>query len=180
MPKLPHVVRPVPAHVVGRVPVHIVGPIAVSRDGWDWAAFWMAAASGLAAVIAIGIAVAAIKWAARIGLDADLAFIRERQLTFELGVLVRVAELESLNPPGAVAALSALLAALPDDELPLHRSSLNLGKMPNARTRISGAPNETLVELVRAIESRKIQTSPPQLTMRQTARQRFGWRTKSK
>ena len=89
-----HPVRPVPVHVVSRVPVHVVGPVTVSRDGWDWAAFWIAAVSGLAAVIAIGIAVVAIRWVARIGQDADSALIRERQLTFELGVLVRVAELE--------------------------------------------------------------------------------------
>jgi hypothetical protein len=78
VPKPSHIVRPVPVHVVSRVPVHVVGPVTVSRDGWDWAAFWIAAVSGLAAVIAIGIAIAAIKWAARIGRDADLALIRER------------------------------------------------------------------------------------------------------
>ena len=179
VPKSPHVVRPVPAHVVSRVPVHVVGPVTVSRDGWDWAAFWIAAVSGLAAVIAIGIAVAAIKWATRIGRDADMALIRERQLTFELGVLVRIAETETLSPPGAVSALSALVAALPDGELPLHRSSLNKGSVPNAQTLTTGAPNEILAELIQAIESRKIETGPPRLMVRRTIRQTFGWRTES-
>jgi len=164
---------------LSRVPVHVIGPVTVSRDGWDWASFWIATISGLAALIAIVIAIAAIKWAARIGRDADLALIRERQLTFELGVLVRIAETETLSPPGAVAALSALVAALPDYELPLHRSWLNKGSLPNARTLTSGAPNEILAELVQAIESRKIKTGSPQLTVRRTIRQKIGWRTKS-
>lgn len=171
VPKTSYVVRP--------VPVHVVGPITVGRDGWDWAGFWIATVSGLAAVIAIGIAVAAIRWAARIGRDADLALIRERQLTFELSTLVRIAEIETLNPPGAAAALSALVAALPGDELPLHRPWINKGAVPNARTLTSGAPNEILAELVQAIESRKLKTGSPQLTVHRTVRQKIGWRTKS-
>lgn len=179
VPKPSHIALPVPVHVVSRVPVNVVGPITVSRDGWDWAAFWIAAVSGLTAVIAIGIAIAAIKWAARIGRDADSALIRERHLIFELGVLVRIAETETLAPPGAVAALSALVAALPDDELPLHRSWLNQGSLPNTRTLTSGAPNEILAELIEAIESRKIETGSPRPTARRTIRQTIGWRTKS-
>jgi hypothetical protein len=40
---------------------------------------------------------------------------------------------------------------------------------PNARVLTTGAPNEILAELVQAIESRKIQASPPRQTMRQSA-----------
>jgi hypothetical protein len=71
------------------------------------------------------------------------------------------------------------VAALPDDELPLHRSWLNQGSLPNARTLTSGAPNEILAELVEAIESRKIEADSPQLTVRRTIRQKIGWHTKS-
>jgi hypothetical protein len=166
-------------HVVSRVPVDVVGPVTVSRDGWDWAAFWIAAASGLAAVIAIVIAIIAIIWAARIARNADSSLIRERQITFELGVLVRIAETETLVPHGAVAALSALVAALPDGELPLHRSALKQGDLPNARTLTTGAPNDVLSELIAAIESCKSRTDQPKLTVHRSIGQKIGWHTKS-
>lgn len=172
-----HVIGSVPVHVVGPVPVHVVGPVTVSRDTWDWAGFWIAAVSGLAALIAIVIAIIAIKWAARIGQDADSALIRERQLSFELTILTRIAELETLGPPGSVAALSALVAALPEGELPLHRSQLNAGNRPNAQALTSGASNEILAELVEAIESRKIKTGSPSLTLHRAVRQKIGWHT---
>jgi len=67
------------------VPVHIVGTVTVSRDFWDW--FGLLAA--LVAIVALVIAVYAVRRANRIAAASDVAMVRERQLTFELEVLLK-------------------------------------------------------------------------------------------
>ena len=102
-------------------------PVTVVRDGWDWAVAVAAIVGLLVAIIAIGLAVFTFY-------VSNKGLVRERHLTFELGVLAQLAEFAGYYRAGSGNVLRALLRLLPEEDMP---------------------------RLRRAIESRELETSPP-------------------
>jgi hypothetical protein len=58
--------------------------VTVVRDTWDWAVVWTAIAGLVVAIFAIGYAALTFRSSSR-------ALVRERRITFELGVLAQLA-----------------------------------------------------------------------------------------
>jgi hypothetical protein len=75
-------------------------------------------AAAVFAVAAIGFAAWAIKRGNTIARNADAALVRERRITFELGVLERLADACGRYCSSGMYELLALIRLLPDEDLP--------------------------------------------------------------
>jgi hypothetical protein len=99
----------------------------------------------VATVVAAWLAWWAVRKASQTAREADEALVRERQATFELGLLARIAELFALrSEAGTKSALDGLLLMLPAEDLPELRAYL---------TSITGItmPNNTPESVAQAV-----------------------------
>lgn len=111
--------------------VDVMVVLTLSRDVWDWLALWSTVAAAALAALAVGFAAWAIRRGNAIARNADQALVRERRMTFELGVLVRLVEICGLSPPGSLQVARGLLKVLPAAELPGMRDAIGRGVVPS-------------------------------------------------
>jgi hypothetical protein len=92
-------------------------PVTVVKDPWDWAVVW-------AAIAGVFLAVIAIVFAAVTFYISNRALVRERRITFELGVLAQLAEFAGYYRAGSGNVVLALVRLLPDEDMPRLRQAL--------------------------------------------------------
>ncbi len=103
------------------------------RDFWDWVIIWSTAVAAAVGFIAVLCAFWAIHRSNIIAQNADEALIRERRITFELGVLAQLAEFVGYYRAGSGNVVRALLRLLPEEDMPRLRQAVESGDtLPNA------------------------------------------------
>jgi hypothetical protein len=108
-------------------------PVIAQRDAWDWVVVWSTSVAATLALIAVLCALWAIHRGNVIAQNADEALVRERRMTFELGVLAQLAESAGYYRAGSANVLRALLRVLPEEDMPTLRQAVESGDtLPNA------------------------------------------------
>ncbi|MEU8297645.1 hypothetical protein AB0C04_10195 [Micromonospora sp. NPDC048909] len=106
-------------------------PPTIDQTCFDWASLLLNATATLAAILALFLAVRAIRITRDQAARADAALIRERRATFELQVFRDLLDSIAAATPGDLFGLklrdtlTARLAMLPADELPVWRAYAN-------------------------------------------------------
>jgi hypothetical protein len=97
------------------------------RDFWDWVVVWSTAGAALLSLVAVLCALWSIRRSNSIARNADEALVRERRMTFELGVLAQLAE-SGIYRAGSANVVRALLRVLPEEDMPGLRRALESGE----------------------------------------------------
>jgi hypothetical protein len=143
--------------------------VTVTRDVWDWLSLWATVIAALLALIAIGIALWAIRRTNKLASDADAALVRERRETFELGVLARLAQALGYYTAGSGNAVRNLLGLIPREELSALRVAVgNAETLPNGDM-LSTYHEEYEQAVSRRMHPASLRPSPVHLRMRLAA-----------
>jgi hypothetical protein len=108
----------------------------------------------------VGFAAWAIHRSSFIARNADDVLVRERRLTFELGVLERLAEACGYYTAGSANVVRGLLRLLPDEDVPDLRRAVEVGDTLPSQDLLAGHLKEYPEAVDRRIHERSITGLP--------------------